>query len=619
MRFTRSQKKRLISIIAGTALFFCGGILSLLHMNPAAAVLFIAAGVFAGAMCVIQAVRGILSGDFFDENTLMTIAAIGAVLLGEYPECAAIMILYQVGELFQSIAVGRSRRAINALSNLYPDTAEVQGEDGTFRTVPTADLAAGDTIRVTPGGRIPADCVILSGQTAIDTSPVTGESMPRDAGPGETIYSGCLNKSGMIEARVLRPVQESAAGRIMKLTETAGERKTRSEAFITRFAKIYTPAVTGIAAAIAFLVPLGICFATGVSYGAIFPDWGRRALSMLVISCPCALVISVPLGYFCGLGNASKNGVLIKGSAFLDTMASVDMAVFDKTGTLTMGTLTVENVRPEGGMTAEQLLSLAAAAEQHSSHPIAKAICTAAGEYTETVSVQERAGTGVEAVLADGRTVRVERPQTEAADTTAVQVWIDDRSAGLILLADVVNPTAKDALHKLKAAGVEQTAILTGDHFQAAGRVKDLVHADIVYAQLLPEEKFEKIEALCESGKRLMYVGDGINDAPALARADIGVAIGALGSDAAVETADAVLMDTDLTRLAYGVRLARKTLGIVRSNIVFSLGTKLLVLLLAALNLVGMWVAVLADVGVAILAVSNSMRLLRYGKSKKGS
>ncbi len=616
MRFTRSQKKRLISIIAGAALFLGGGILSLLHLDTAAAVLFIAAGAFAGAMCVVQAVRGMLSGDFFDENTLMTVAAIGAVLLGEYPECAAIMILYQVGELFQSIAVGRSRRAISALSNLYPDTAEVQGEDGKFRTVPTAELAVGDTIRVAPGGRIPADCVILSGHTAIDTSPVTGESMPRDAGPGETAYSGCLNKSGMIEARVLRPIQESAAGRIMKLTETAGERKTRSEAFITRFAKIYTPAVTGIAAAIAFLVPLGIYLATGTPYGDIFPDWGRRALSMLVISCPCALVISVPLGYFCGLGNASKNGVLIKGSAFLDTMASVDMAVFDKTGTLTMGTLTVENVRTEGDITEDQLLSLAAAAEQHSSHPIAKAICAAAREYTETVSVKERAGTGVEAVLADGRTVRVERPQTEAADTTAVEVWIDDCSAGIIMLADVVNPTAKEALQKLKAAGVEQTVILTGDNGRTAGRVKESVDADIVYAQLLPEEKFAKIEALCESGKKLMYVGDGINDAPALARADIGVAIGALGSDAAVETADAVLMDTDLTRLAYGVRLARKTLGIVRSNIAFSLGTKLLVLLLAALNLVGMWVAVLADVGVAILAVSNSMRLLQFGKKQ---
>ena len=616
MRFTRSQKKRLMAIIAGAALFLSGGVLALMHLDTAAAVLFVAAGVFAGAMCVIQAVRGILAGDFFDENMLMTIAAIGAVLLGEYPECAAIMILYQVGELFQSIAVGRSRRAISALSNLYPDTAEVLGEDGAFQTVPTMELAVGDTIRIAPGGRIPADCVILSGTTAIDTSPVTGESMPRDAGPGDTIYSGCLNKSGMMQARVLRPVQDSAAGRIMKLTETAGERKTRSEAFITRFAKIYTPAVTGIAAAIAFLVPLVICLADGTPYGDIFPDWGRRALSMLVISCPCALVISVPLGYFCGLGNASKNGVLIKGSAFLDTMAAVDMAVFDKTGTLTMGTLTVENVHAEGDITESQLLSIAAAAEQHSSHPIAKAICAAAEDFAQTVSVRETAGTGVEAILSDGRTVRVGRPQSDVAHTTAVQVWIDDCSVGVILLADVVNPTAKDALRQLKTAGVEQTAILTGDNAQAADLVKESVNADIVYAQLLPEEKFEKIEALCESGKKLLYVGDGINDTPALARADIGVAIGVLGSDAAVDTADAVLMDTDVTRLAYGVRLARKTLGIVRSNITFSLTAKLLVLLLAALNLVGMWGAVLADVGVSILAVSNSMRLLRYGNKR---
>lgn len=619
MRFTRSQKKRLFAIISGAALFLGGGVLSLLDLDMAAAILFIAAGVFAGAMCVTQAVRGILAGDFFDENMLMTIAAIGAVLLGEYPECAAIMILYQVGELFQSIAVGRSRRAIRALSNLYPDTAELLDTDGEFQTVPTIELTEGDVIRIAPGGRIPTDCVILSGNTAIDTSPVTGESMPRDAGPGEIIYSGCLNKSGMIQAKVLCPVQDSAAGRIMKLTETAGERKTRSEAFITRFAKIYTPAVTGIAAAIAFLVPLAICLVSGTPYGDIFPDWGRRALSMLVISCPCALVISVPLGYFCGLGNASKNGVLIKGSAFLDTMAAVDMAVFDKTGTLTMGTLTVENVRTEGDMTESQLLSLAAAAEQYSSHPIAKAICAAAGSCAQTVSVQETAGTGVEAVLADGRTVRVGRPQADVEHTTAVQVWLDDCPAGMILLADVVNPTAKEALRQLKNAGVEQTAILTGDNAQAAAQVKESVDADIVYAQLLPEEKFEKIEALCESGKKLLYVGDGINDTPALARADIGVAIGVLGSDAAVDTADAVLMDTDLTRLAYGVRLARKTLGIVRSNIAFALTAKLLVLLLAALDLVGMWVAVLADVGVSILAVSNSMRLLQYGKKDKKS
>ena len=518
MKLTRSQKKRLLSIVAGAVLFLAGVVFSLVGLDIAEAVSFVAAGAAAGAMCIVQAVRGVLSGDFFDENMLMTIAAIGAVLLGEYPECAAIMVLYQVGELFQSVAVGRSRRAIRELSNLCPDTAEVQQKDGTFAVVQSAALSVGDTIRIAPGGRIPADCTILSGRTAVDTSPVTGESVPRDVGEGDTVYSGCLNKSGMIQAQVLRPVQDSAAGRIMKLTEAAGERKTKSEAFITRFAKIYTPAVMGLAAVIAFLVPLGISLVTEVSYGAIFPDWCRRALSMLVISCPCALVISVPLGYFCGLGNASKNGVLIKGSAFIDTMASVDTAVFDKTGTLTMGTLTVEQVSPEGDLTEKQLLLLAAAAERHSSHPIAKAICAAAGDnQVEPVSVQELAGTGVEASLEDGRTVRVGRPKDQQRDTTAVQVWVDGHSAGLILLADVVNPAAKEALRQLKADGVEQTVILTGDNAKAAARVKEAVGADVVYAQLMPEKKFEKIEALCDSGKKLMYVGDGINDAPALA------------------------------------------------------------------------------------------------------
>ncbi len=617
MQFTRSQKRRLFSILSGAGFFAFGCVFSLLDLHIAGAAAFVAAGVCAGFMCVIQAVRGIGSGDFFDENMLMTIAAVGAVLLGEYPECAAIMILYQVGELFQSIAVRRSRRAISELSNLCPDTAEALQADGTFTEISSAKLAPEDIIRIAPGGRIPADCIILSGCTAIDTSPVTGESVPRDAGPGDAVYSGCLNQSGMIQAKVLRPAQDSAAGRIMKLTETAGERKTRSEAFITRFAKVYTPAVTGLAAVIAFLIPLVIWLVAGTPYGSLFPEWSRRALSMLVISCPCALVISVPLGYFCGLGNASKNGVLIKGSAFIDTMAKVDTAVFDKTGTLTLGTLTVESISIAGAFAEKEILSLAAAAEQHSTHPIAKAICSAAGEdILKTVSVQELAGIGVEAVLADGRTVRVGRPRSDAGDTTAVQVWIDGASAGIILLADVINPAAKDALQQLKDGGIGQTAILTGDNARAAARVKEAVGADVVYAELMPEEKYEKIEALCESGKKLMYVGDGINDAPALARADIGVAIGVLGSDAAVETADAVLMDSDLTRLAYGIRLARKTIGVVRWNIVFALGTKLLVLALAALDLVGMWGAVLADVGVSILAVSNSMRLLRYGKKR---
>ncbi|MGM9635604.1 MAG: heavy metal translocating P-type ATPase [Candidatus Avispirillum sp.] len=608
IKFTKVQKKRLLSIASGAVLFAAGGICRLLGAQLCSDILFAAAGLAAGLMCIVRAFRGIARGVFFDENTLMTIAAVGAVCLGEYPECAAVMILYQVGELFQSVAVGRSRRAISELSSLCPDSARVLQPDGSYKEIAASDVNIGDTVQIRAGERIPADCRICEGVTDIDTSPVTGESVPRGAGVGDEIYSGCINMSGTVLAEVLKRSEDSAAGRILKLTETAGERKTRSEAFITRFAKVYTPLVALIAAAVALLVPLFIQIFGGPSFSETFPDWSRRALSMLVISCPCALVISVPLGYFCGLGSASKKGILIKGSTYVDTLARVDTAVFDKTGTLTEGTLSVDRTEVFDDGDAASLLRLAAGAEQTSSHPIAKAICTAAGEIPAASDITETSGVGVEATV-EGMRVCVRRPM-HSVEGTAVEVTADGKSVGYIYLSDTVKPSAAPALSELREQGVGNTVMLTGDNESAAQKVAAEVGIDTVYASLMPEEKFEKIEQLCADGC-VMYAGDGINDSPSLARADVGVAMGALGSGAAIEAADVVLMGGDMTALAKAKRLARRTVRTVKANIVISLAVKLAVLVLAAFDIVGMWAAVAADVGVCILCVSNSVSLLR--------
>lgn len=608
IKFTKVQKKRLLSIVSGAVLFAAGGICRLLGVQLCSDILFASAGLAAGLMCIVRAFRGIARGVFFDENTLMTIAAVGAVCLGEYPECAAVMILYQVGELFQSVAVGRSRRAISELSSLCPDSARVLQPDGSYKEIAASDVNIGDTVQIRAGERIPADCRISEGVTDIDTSPVTGESVPRGAGVGDEIYSGCINMSGTVLAEVLKRSEDSAAGRILKLTETAGERKTRSEAFITRFAKVYTPLVALLAAAVALLVPLFIQIFGGPSFSETFPDWSRRALSMLVISCPCALVISVPLGYFCGLGSASKKGILIKGSTYVDTLARVDTAVFDKTGTLTEGTLSVDRTEVLDGAAPASLLRLAAGAEQTSSHPIAKAICTAAGEIPAASDITETSGVGVEATV-EGMRVCVRRPM-HSVEGTAVEVTADGKSVGYIYLSDTVKPSAAPALRELREQGVGNTVMLTGDNESAARKVAAEVGIDTVYASLMPEEKFEKIEQLCTDGC-VMYAGDGINDSPSLARADVGVAMGALGSGAAIEAADVVLMGGDMTALAKAKRLARRTVRTVKANIVISLAVKLAVLVLAAFDIVGMWAAVAADVGVCILCVSNSVSLLR--------
>lgn len=606
LKLNRGQRKRLTSIIVGAAFSVLGIVFTLLRIEFAASLCFIAAGVAAGVMCVTRAVRGIFSGNIFDENTLMTVAAVGALLLGEYSECAAVMILYQVGELFQSIAVGKSRRAISQLSALCPDFANLCTDDGE-RVVHPSELKIGDTILIKAGERIPVDCIILSGRTGVDTSPVTGESVPRDCTAGDTLYSGCINKSGLVKAEVVATTSESAAGRILALAETAGERKTKSEAFITRFAKVYTPFVAVLASALAFLVPLAIQLFAQIPFVETFPVWSEKALSMLVISCPCALVISVPLGYFCGLGNASKNAVLIKGSTYMDILAEVDTAVFDKTGTLTTGTLSL--VAVDTAMDKNELLSLAAAAEEHSSHPIARAIVAAAEMKYKAASVMETSGVGVSAILSDGREITVERPR-EKVEGTAVCIYENATLLGTLKFEDTLKPTTRKCISDLKRYGIKKTVMLTGDNKATAEKVGSAVGMDEVYAALMPEDKFEKIEELAKDSK-VMYVGDGINDSPSLARADVGVAMGALGSAAAIEAADVVLMSGDLSRLAFAVRLSKRTKNTASANIAVSIGVKVLVLALASFSLVGMWAAILADVGVCILCVTNSTRLLK--------
>ncbi len=607
-KLNRGQKKRLLSIIIGSSFALLGIVFAVLELEMLSSLSFIAAGVAAGIMCVTRAVRGIFNGNFFDENTLMTVAAVGAILLGEYTECAAIMILYQLGEFFQSVAVGKSRRAISELSSLCPDFANlVTGDSET--TVHPSQLKVGDTIRIKSGERIPVDCTVIRGQTSVDTSPVTGESVPREMAEGDTLYSGCINQSGLVEATVKATTDDSAAGRILKLTENASERKTKAEAFITRFAKVYTPLVTLLAALLAFAVPLVLHLLGVQTFTEAFLQWSKRALTMLVISCPCALVISVPLGYFCGLGNASKNAILIKGSTFMDALAAVDCAVFDKTGTLTLGELYVTKVEGEN---KEKILSLAAAAEKNSSHPIAKAILRECSSPLTAVSVKETSGVGISAILSDKREIKVIRPE-EKTETTAIEVYENSVKVGRIYFADKLNPTARASISSMKRMGIKKAVMLTGDNEKTASKVASAVGVDTVLSELMPEEKFEWIEKLSKDNK-IMYVGDGINDSPSLARADVGVAMGALGSPAAIEAADIVLMSNDLSKLPFAIKLAKRTVATVKANIALSLGIKIAVLILAAFNVVSMAAAIMADVGVCILAVTNSTRLLRQKK-----
>ena len=578
---------------------------------------FLAAYVIIGGDVVKKAVKNIGQGQIFDENFLMTIAAAGAFFVGEYAEAVAVMLFYQVGECFQSYAVNRSRKSIADLMDIRPDYANVI-RDGTAVEVGPEEVEIGETILVKPGERIPLDGKVVKGTSSLDTMALTGESLPRDVAEGEDVISGCVNLSGVLEVQVSKGFGESTVAKILDLVENAGSKKSEAEHFITKFARYYTPVVVGLAALLALVPPL----VTGGGWA----DWIYRALSFLVISCPCALVISIPLSFFGGLGGASRAGILIKGSNYLEALADAEMIVMDKTGTLTKGVFGVRKIVPAEGSTEEEVLETAAYAESFSNHPISKSLVRAYGKEIDDSrikDVEETAGHGICAVL-DGQRVlagndklmksrNVEGKSPEEAGTI-VHVAKEQKYLGYIVIADEIKEDAKTAVDGFKAAGMKNIVMLTGDRKKTADSIAGELGITEVYAELLPGDKVEQVEKLLasksEKGK-LVFVGDGINDAPVLARADIGVAMGGLGSDAAIEAADVVIMTDEPSKIAKAMQISQKTLGIVKQNIVFAIGVKVLVLLLAALGAASMWAAVFADVGVAVIAILNAMRAMK--------
>ena len=615
---TRKHKKMLRRILAALALFL-GALLPVPEGVKIA--LFTAAYFTAGWDVLWHAVRSIAAGQMFDESFLMAVATVGALACREFPEAAAVMLFYQTGELFQGVAVHRSRRSIAALMDIRPDHAEVR-RDGQFVTVDPEEVSADEIIRVLPGQRVPLDGTVEEGACTLDTAALTGESVPRPVGVGDAVLSGCVDLDGQLLVRVTKPYEQSTVARILELVESSGSKKAKAEHFITKFARWYTPAVVGCAVLLAALPPL-------LGLGA-FSLWLHRALVFLVVSCPCALVISIPLSFFGGIGGASRQGILVKGGNYLEALADAGILVLDKTGTLTDGALTVTGVHPRGDLSEEELLTLAARAERFSTHPIAasiRAACPQAAELPDPEQIKEQAGHGVQA-LVDGRCVLagsrrllenagVALPQEAELAGTATFVASDGVYLGAITAADRPRPTAAEALRQLKQAGVRRTVMLTGDRRQAAEAVAEALGIDEVHAGLLPADKVAAVEELLAGkrrGEQLVFVGDGINDAPVLARADVGVAMGAMGADAAIEAADVVLMDDDPAKLALAVRVARRTLRIVRENIVFALAVKFLALLLSALGYASMWMAVFADVGVCVIAVLNAGRMLRPTK-----
>jgi Cd2+/Zn2+-exporting ATPase len=609
---TASRKTTLLRILLAGALLIAATALPLTGWLRAA--VFAVPYLLIGWDVLWRAVRNIGHGKVFDENFLMALATVGAFATGEYAEAVFVMLFYQVGELFEDLAVDKSRASIAALMDIRPDYANLE-RDGQIVRVPPEEVAVGSVIVVKPGERLPLDGVVLEGASALDTAALTGESAPRDAGPGDRVLSGCVNQTGVLRIRTEKPYGESTVARILDLVENASEKKASSENFITRFARWYTPCVVIAAAALAVLPPL---FLGG------FADWFHRALIFLVISCPCALVISVPLSFFGGIGGASKCGILVKGSNYLEMLAHTDTVVFDKTGTLTRGSFTVTAVHPESGFTAEQLLEYAARAESGSDHPISQSLrraCPADGKCPG--EVEEIPGHGVRARV-DGHLVCVgnsrlmERESVEwlpcELPGTLVHVTVDGFYAGHIVISDEPKEDAAAAIADLKAGGVGRIVMLTGDTAAVAEDTARKLGVDEYHAELLPADKVACAETLLRAerpGCRLAFVGDGINDAPVLARSDVGIAMGALGSDAAIEAADIVLMDDKPAGVATAMRIARKTLRIVHQNIVFALGVKALVLVLGTLGMANMWEAVFADVGVALIAILNATRALR--------
>jgi Cd2+/Zn2+-exporting ATPase len=613
---TARWKRRIYRAAMGLgAVFFAAGLVFDFSrfLRPA---VFAAAYLLIGGGVVLQALKNILRGRIFDENFLMTAASIGAFAIGEYPEGVAVMLFYQIGEAFQRLAVGRSRASISALMDIRPDFANLKTGDETRKVNPET-VRIGELIVVKPGEKIPLDGVVTAGRSLLNTSALTGESLPREAEPGSEVLSGSINTSGLLEIRVTREFGESTVSKILTLVQSAGARKPPVENFITKFARYYTPAVVAAALVLAVLPPLLIP-------GAAFAEWIRRALVFLVVSCPCALVISVPLSFFGGIGGASRQGVLVKGGNYLEALNVADTVVFDKTGTLTRGVFTLSEIRCAAGWDRGDLLFYAACAESNSTHPIALSIQKAYGkkiDQSRIASCEEIAGKGLR-VTVDGRNVlagnlrlmeaeNISPGEGMGSGSTVVHVAVDGVYAGYLAVADEPKPDARSAIAALREAGVRRIVMLTGDNKAAAEMTGAKLGIDTVYAELLPHEKVEKLEILEQEespGRKLVFVGDGINDAPALARSDIGIAMGGLGSDAAIEAADIVLMTDEPSKLAVAFRIAGKTHRIVWQNIIFALGVKAVILVLGALGIATMWEAVFGDVGVTLIAVFNAMR-----------
>ena len=616
---TKKQKKTLKRIIISAVLYLAIILASKLVAIPwyLELVLFLVPYFIIGHDVLRKAVLGIVHGEVFDENFLMAVATVGALCLGEFSESVAVMLFYQIGELFQSYAVGKSRKSISDLMDIRPDSANLETADGTVSTVDPDDVPIGSVLVVRPGEKVPIDGEVISGESTLNTAALTGESKPRFVHPGSEIISGCVNGDGLLKLRTTKLYGESTVAKILDMVENSSLKKARAENFITKFAHYYTPAVCIGALVLAILPPLVL--------GGGWLTWISRALTFLVISCPCALVISIPLSFFGGIGGASSCGILIKGSTYLEELASTGVVVFDKTGTLTQGTFKVTGIHPAEGVTDAALVEAAALAESWSKHPISLSIKAAYGkpiDAARVTDVQELGGHGVTAKV-DGRTVAagnarlmeklgITVPAVEGVGTI-VHVAVEGRYAGYLLIADVVKPHSADAIRALKASGVRKTVMLTGDAQPVAQAVAQQLGLDEYHAGLLPGDKVDQIEKLLaakQPKENLAFVGDGINDAPVLSRADVGIAMGALGSDAAIEAADVVLMDDDPAKIALAMRIARRTLRIVHQNIVFALGIKALCLLLGALGIAGMWAAIFADVGVMVIAVLNATRAL---------
>ena len=614
----KKQKKMLIRIIIAAVLIV---VFSLLPAEGYLRfVLFMIPYLVIGYDILKKAFKGILNKQVFDENFLMAVATVGAILLGDYSEGVAVMLFYQIGELFQSYAVGKSRRNISELMDIRPDYANIE-KDGALEQVDPDEVEIGTIIVVQPGEKVPIDGVIIEGTSTLNTSALTGESLPRDAKAGDEVISGCINMTGLLKIRTTKEFGESTVSKILELVENSSSRKSKSENFISKFAKYYTPAVCYGALALAFIPPFVLLI---MGKPAMWGDWIYRALTFLVISCPCALVISIPLSFFAGIGGASNQGILVKGSNYLETLAQTKYVVFDKTGTMTQGVFEVSGIH-HNEMPDEKLLEYAALAECSSSHPISKSLQKAYGkpiDRNRVTDIEEISGNGVIAKVdgisvAAGNTKLMNRLGIAYQDChhvgTVVHMAIDGKYAGHILISDIIKPHAKEAIAELKKAGISKTVMLTGDSKRVADQVAEELGIQEVYSELLPADKVSRVEELLNQKSekaKLAFVGDGINDAPVLSRADIGIAMGALGSDAAIEAADIVLMDDDPLKISKAIKIARKCIRIVYENIYFAIGIKILCLILGALGIANMWVAIFADVGVMILAVLNAIRTL---------